>query len=67
MDDEEMTTAQHAETVLESWINGQRKQAIDQFKRAEYDACEASELFNEIKELEGIETAFAIATYYIQH
>lgn len=34
MDAENMTHEDYANMIAESWINGQKKQAVEQFKRA---------------------------------
>ena len=45
-----MTTEQHGSLIAESWINGQRKQAVEQFAEAQFEGCAAKELLSEIKD-----------------
>lgn len=45
---ENPTTQQHGERIAESWLNGQRKQAITQFYDALHDSCDASALLCDI-------------------
>lgn len=53
---EDLSTEQYAELIADSITNGQRKQAIDLFKRALADSVSADSLCEEIHGL-GIESA----------
>lgn len=45
---ENISTYQHAEIIAESYINGQRKQAVNQFITALSDNCSATALLTDI-------------------
>lgn len=44
---EHYTTEEHANTLIESWINGQRKQMVEQYSRARHDGITAGMLVSE--------------------
>lgn len=43
-----LSTAGHAEIIAESWINGQKKQAVEQFIYALSEFCDAKSLLDDI-------------------
>lgn len=67
MQKENMSTADHAETITESVINGQKKQAVNQFRNALLEHCNASSLLADIGERIGAGRALIdIAAAYIE-
>lgn len=62
-----MTTEDHAVQISESILNGQNKQALDQFERALNDHCNPSSLLADIAEGIGAGRALIhIAAAYIE-
>ena len=59
------TTDDYAVQISESLINGQHRQARDQFKRALHDACDPYELLSGIAEVTTADRALRFAATLI--
>lgn len=51
MTNENMTHDDYANMIAESWINGQKKQAIEQFRRAVNDYCNPAALLQTLHDV----------------
>ena len=58
---ENLSTYEWATIISESFHNGQRKQAVDQFRRGIAEHCTASALLADIAEIIGCDDALVIA------
>lgn len=43
---DDLSTQDYADMIAESWVNGQRKQAVEQFTRAVDDNCNPASLLD---------------------
>lgn len=64
---EDMSTENHAERIAESMGNGQRKQAVEQFKAAMFDHVNVKALLEEIAQLAGAHEALMFAATIIDN
>ncbi len=48
---EYQTTEQWAETIAESWLNGQKKQAVEQFNQALNEECGSIALLYSVEDI----------------
>lgn len=64
-DEENYSTEQYATLIAESWGNGQRKQAAQQYSRALESWCEPRAVLESIEAHTDTETALAIAIYLL--
>lgn len=58
---EDLTTEQYSLLISNSWISGQRKQAIEQFRQAMADSVNATSLLFDIYHEIGAENAISLA------
>jgi hypothetical protein len=63
---ENLTSYQYAEQISESIINGQHKQALDQFARAMADYCEPDAILQDIAGILDAEKALVFAARVIK-
>jgi len=63
---EDLTTEQYSVLISDSWINGQHKQAIAQFKRARADSVNVPSLLADISNELGHEKTLKLAGVIIE-
>lgn len=57
----------HINMISESWVNGQKKQAVDQFKRAVADGCDVASALAGLHDLLAGVDYVGITAKLIQH